>query len=60
MAALELSDTEQQLLIELVEREISSLREEIWHTDDHDYREALKEREQDLKVLLQRLKGNPG
>jgi hypothetical protein len=60
MATLELRDTEQQVLIELVEREIASLREEIWHTDDHDYREALKEREQDLKVLLQRLKGNPG
>lgn len=54
---LDLNEQEQQLLTELVEREISSLREEIWHTDDHDYREALKERERDLKVLLARLKG---
>ncbi|MEW6296657.1 MAG: hypothetical protein AB1671_02810 [Thermodesulfobacteriota bacterium] len=59
MGALDLSDTEQQLLIELLEREIPSLRDEVWHTDDHEYREALKERERRLKALLEKLKGTP-
>lgn len=57
MESLNLSETERQLLIELLDREIPSLRDEIWHTDDHDYREALKEREQCMKALVEKLRG---
>lgn len=56
MTTITLSDRELQLLIELLDREIPSLREEILHTDDHDYRESLKERENFVKDLLQKLK----
>jgi len=56
MAAINLSDKEQQLLVELLDREIPNLRDEILHTDDHEYREFLKERENFIKELLRRLK----
>jgi hypothetical protein len=56
MVAINFSDKEQQLLIELLEREIPNIRGEIWHTDDHDYREFLKEREIALKDLVNKLK----
>jgi hypothetical protein len=58
MSPINLSDKEQQLLIELLEEEIPELRDEIFHTDDHDYRETLKEKEEALKGLLKRLKEN--
>jgi len=56
MSTITLSDKEQQLLIELLDREIPNLRDEILHTDEHDYREFLKEREASIKELLERLK----
>jgi len=56
MSAIDLSDKEQQLLVELLDREIPSLRDEILHTDDHEYREFLKEKENSIKALLGRLK----
>ncbi len=56
MTTINLSDKEQQLLIEILDREIRNLRDEIFHTDDHEYREFLKERENSVKELLRRLK----
>jgi hypothetical protein len=56
MTAINLSDKEQQLLIEILDREIPNLRDEILHTDDHEYREFLKEKENSIKELLRRLK----
>jgi hypothetical protein len=38
-----------------LQREVPNLREEIHHTDDHDYREFLKERERFVKVLVGKL-----
>ena len=55
MSTIDLSDKEQQLLVELLDREIPSLRDEILHTDDHEYREFLKEKENSVKALLGRL-----
>lgn len=55
MSVMNLSDKEQQLLVELLDREIPNLRDEIFHTDDHEYREFLKERENSIKELLRRL-----
>lgn len=58
MAILTLTTQEQQILVEMLETEIPDLREEIWHTDDHDYRERLKAREIMLKELQQKLQMN--
>ena len=56
MMTLELNEQERQALIELLEREISTLRDEIHHTDDYEYREFLKTREQVVKKLLAAVK----
>ncbi|MGE0824382.1 MAG: hypothetical protein AB7G75_06390 [Candidatus Binatia bacterium] len=58
MATFTFSDEEQKLLTEILEREIPSLREEILHTDDHDYREFLKKREEVLKSLASKTSNN--
>ncbi|MBI3796290.1 MAG: hypothetical protein HY268_04875 [Deltaproteobacteria bacterium] len=58
MSTINLSDKEQQLLIALLEEEIPELRDEIFHTDDHEYREGLKEKEDAIKELLKRLQEN--
>lgn len=52
MITLQLSEQEHQVLIELLERELPNLRHEIHHTDDHDYRQFLKVRENLLERLL--------
>jgi hypothetical protein len=56
MANITLSSQEMQVLIELLEREIPSLREELHHTDDREYRAFLKEREGFMHAMLQRLR----
>ena len=56
MGTIDLTEKEQQLLIEILEGEIPDLRDEIWHTDDYDYRESLKERERYFNELLGKLK----
>jgi hypothetical protein len=53
---INLADNEQAFLIEMLEKEIPNLRHEIHHTDDHDYREFLKEREKLIHALLGKLK----
>lgn len=56
MKTLTFTEEEQQLLVEILEKEVPNLRDEIVHTDDHDYREFLKERERHLKELVRKLK----
>ena len=56
MRTINLSNQDQQLLIDLLDREIPNLREEIHYTDDHEYRERLKEKEVAIKNLLRKLK----
>jgi metal-dependent HD superfamily phosphatase/phosphodiesterase len=58
MMTLQLDDSEQQALVELLERELPDLAHEIHHTDDRDYRQYLKERERLLERLLARVKGS--
>jgi len=55
MNTVMLSDQELQYVLELLQREIPNLRDEIWHTDDHDYREFLKERERLVKAVTKKL-----
>jgi len=52
MSTIMLNDQEQQFLLEMLQKEIPNLREEILHTDDHDYRVFLKERERFVKELV--------
>ena len=53
---LELNEQERRVLMELLEQEIPALRDEIHHTDDYEYRESLKAREQVAKRLLAAIK----
>ena len=55
MRTIHLSDQEQQFLLELLQREIPNLREEILHTDDYEYRNFLKERERFINDLVHHL-----
>ena len=56
MPTISFSDTEQQLLTELLDAELKELAHEIHHTDDRDYRESLKEKETTMEELLKKLK----
>ena len=56
MYTIVISDDEKRLVIEMLETEIPELRDEIRHTDDHNYRDALKEREQRMAALLGKLR----
>lgn len=60
MSTIMLNDQEQQFLLEMLQKEIPNLREEILHTDDHDYRVFLKERERFVKELAQKLSQQAG
>lgn len=51
MLQLELNDAEEKVLADTLESSLSRLRDEIAHTDSHDYREFLKDR----KVILTKL-----
>lgn len=55
MDTLRVSEQDQQLLLELLEREVLNLHKEIMHTDTYDYRQFLKERERSLNDLLHSL-----
>jgi hypothetical protein len=58
MGTINLADKEQEFLVEMLKKEIPNLRDEILHTDDHDYREFLKEREKFVHDLLGKLEEN--
>jgi hypothetical protein len=55
MHTITFSDTEQTLLIELLTNDLIELRREIQHTDNHNYRDSLKEKESTLEELLHKL-----
>jgi hypothetical protein len=55
MRTITLSDTEQTLLIELLDQQLKELRREIHHTDDHAYRDHLKEKGATLEELWKKL-----
>ena len=56
MQTITFSDTEQQLLIELLDSQHRELLHEIHHTDDRDYKQSLKEKEGAMEELLKKLK----
>ena len=55
---LDLSETERQVLIELVRNALADIGPEIHHTVDHDYREELRQRRVALEGLLKHLGAN--
>jgi hypothetical protein len=56
MIQLMITEEEQELLIELLENDISDLRMEIADTDRREYRDMLKNREVLMKNIQQKLK----
>ena len=55
MATIELSEREIALLGEMLERNVSELHEEIYHTDNFELRQELKAKKEELKELMKRL-----
>lgn len=53
---IDLSLEEKEILVGLLEREYEDIRTEIRHTQSHDYKDGLKEREKRVHDLLGRLK----
>ncbi len=52
---LHLTPQEQELLTEILEEHHRELRQEIFHTDHHDFKMALKEKERILESLLDKV-----
>jgi hypothetical protein len=55
MMRLELSDAEEKVLAEALDSNLGRLKDEISHTDSHDYRVFLKERKEILIKLREKL-----
>ncbi len=53
-----LSDEEKLTLVEVLSEFLPNLREEVYKTENYDYREQLKRRETIVKALLTRLGSN--
>ena len=57
MLSITFAKEELQLLVEVLDRTIPPLREDIVQaTEDHDYRDAFRERERLLNVILEKLR----
>ncbi|MCX5816226.1 MAG: hypothetical protein NTX75_08295 [Proteobacteria bacterium] len=56
MITLEMDSEEAKLLLNVIETYHSHLEVEIVHTHRREFREALKEREKQLKTVIERLK----
>ena len=52
---IEINDEERQTLVEILSEVLPDLREEVYKTENYDYREELKHREVVVKSLLARL-----
>lgn len=56
MAKLELTGEEQEILLQILERQHYNIRVEIVNTDNREFRRELKQRESVMKGLIDRLK----
>jgi hypothetical protein len=56
MSKLNLTPEEEQKLLEILEKYYISLKVELVHTDDREYRRSLKEREAFMREIIERLK----
>jgi hypothetical protein len=53
----ELTREEKEMLVRLLEKELDETRTENRHTESHEYKEDLKDREKRVQDLLRKLKG---
>ena len=53
----ELTQEEKEMLVGLLEKELDETRAENRHTESHEYKENLKDREKRVQDLLKKLKG---
>lgn len=53
---IQLNEQERQALLEILEDALPNLSEEIYKTENFDYREQLKRRQAVVKALLERLR----
>jgi len=56
MINLQMNENELKILVSVVERYLYHLQVEIIHTDKREFRNALKEREQFLKEMIDKFK----
>ena len=60
MITAQLTETEHTLLVDLLERVCAHAREELVHTNDHAYRDMLKEQERQIRALFEKIRtGQP-
>jgi hypothetical protein len=52
---LTLTTDEAAILADLLRNDLGSLREEVYKTEDYDWRNSLKQRESILRAILERL-----
>lgn len=58
MPQLNIENEERETLTEVLETEISDLSMEISHTDQQDYRDALKKKKQTLSTIVEKLRAS--
>jgi hypothetical protein len=56
MSAIQLTETEQTLLVDLLERVCAHALAELIQTDDHEYRDMLQEQEQQMRALCKKIR----
>jgi len=54
--AIDLSEPERELLAELLDKELEDIRSELHHTQGHDFKDSLREREALVRGLLARMR----
>jgi hypothetical protein len=52
---IDLTTTEKELVKSLLDQELEDIRSELHHTQNHEYRDSLKEREQVIREVLAKL-----
>lgn len=55
--ALDLTSEELELLREILDGVYGDLKEEVYKTEDHEYKELLKRREQTLEAVMEKVSG---
>ena len=56
MVKLSLTDEEQELLLEILDNDLSDLRMEVRETDDRRFKEELKHKEEVMKKIIAALR----
>lgn len=54
--AIDLNEAERELLAEVLDKELEDIRSELHHTQGHDFKDSLREREALVRGLLARVR----